>query len=69
MCVSSNSNIVFPYKICNINIKDKIIKNKEDKDHAVQYDICQYWILMKRNNLNNVDYKYLQRSNDPCFSI
>ena len=24
---------------------------------------------MKCNNLNNVDYKYLQRSNDPSFSI
>ena len=45
MCVSSNSNIVFSYKICNINIKDKIIKNKEDKDRAVQYDIVSFGFI------------------------
>ena len=57
MCVSSNSNIVFPHKLCNTNIKDKIIK-----DSAVQYDICQFWIHAKCNNLNHSHYQYLQGS-------
>ena len=63
-CVSSNSNIVFPHKLCNTNIKDKIIK-----DSAVQYDICQFWIHAKCNNLNHIHYQYLQESNDPWLSI
>ena len=36
MCVSSNSNIVFPCKVFDINIKDE--------DSAVQCDIFQFWI-------------------------
>ena len=59
MCISSNSNITFPCKTCNTNIKDT--------DSAAQCDICQFWIQMKCNNLNHVDYKYLQGSNDPWF--
>ena len=61
MCVSSNSNIVFPCKIYNTNIKDT--------DSAAQYVICQFWIHMKGNNLNHIDYKYLQGSNDSWFCI
>ena len=48
-------------KICNTNIKDK--------DNAAQCDIYQFWIHMKRNNLNYINYKYLQGSNDPWFCI
>ena len=61
MCVPSNSNIVFPSKICNININNK--------DRAVQCDICQFWIHIKCNKLNHIDYKYLQGSNDPWYCI
>ena len=61
MCVSSNSNITIPCKICNTNIKNT--------DIAAQCDICQFWIHMKCNNLNHIDYKYLQGSNDPWFCI
>ena len=61
MYVSSNSNIVFPCKICNINI------NK--KDSAVQCEICQFWIHIKSKRLNHIDFKYLQVSNDPWYCI
>ena len=61
MCVSSDSNIVFPCKICNTNIKHT--------DSPAQYNICQFWVHMKYNNLNHTDYKYLQGSNDTWFCI
>ena len=60
MCISSNSDII-PFKICNTNIKDT--------DSAAQCDICQFCIHMKHNNLNHIDYKYLQGSNDAWFCI
>ena len=52
MCVSSNSNMVFPCKVCNTNIKDT--------DISARCNICHFWIHMKCNNLNHIDYKYLQ---------
>ena len=61
MSISSNSNITFLCKICNTNIKDT--------DRAAKCDICQFWIHMKCINLNHVDHKYLQGSNDPWFCI
>ena len=61
MRISSNSNIIFPCKICNTNIKDT--------DSTAQCDICQFWIHTKCNNLNHIDYKYLQGSNDLWFCI
>ena len=61
MCDSSNSNIVLPCKICNININNK--------DSAIQCDISQFWIHIKCNKLNHIDYKYLQGSNYPCYCI
>ena len=51
MCISSNSNINFPCKVCNICIKDT--------GSVAECDICQFWIHMKCNNLNHNDYKYL----------
>ena len=53
--------IAFSSKIYNTNIKDK--------DSAAHCDICQFWIHMKCNNLNHIDYKYVQGSNDPWFCI
>ena len=61
MCIPSYSNIVFPCKICNTNIKDT--------DSASQHDNSQFLIHMKYNDLNDIDYKYLQGSNDPSFCI
>ena len=61
MCISSNSNTVYPCKICNTEIKDT--------DSAAQWDICQFWIHMKSKNLNYIDYKYLHGSSDPWLCI
>ena len=61
MCVPSNSNIVFPCKICNININNKF--------RAVHWCHCQFWIHIKCNKLSHIDYKYLQGSNDPWYCI
>ena len=58
----STSNIVFPS--CNI-----CGKSVSDKDDAIQCDICQAWIHLKCNKLNNIDYKYLQGSSDPWFCL
>ena len=61
MCVPSDSNIVFHCKICNININNK--------DRAVWCDSCQFWIHIKCNKLNHIDYKNLEGSNDPWYYI
>ena len=53
--------MVFPWKICNINIKDT--------DSAAQCDIYQFWIHVKCNSLNHIDAKYLQGSSAPWFCI
>ena len=42
----------FPCKVC--------AKNIQDKDKAVQCDLCELWIHIKCNNLNYLDYRYLQ---------
>ena len=35
-------------------------KNVHDKDKAVQCDLCELWIHIKCNNLNYLDYRYIQ---------
>ena len=54
-------NIVFP---CNI-----YEKSANDKDDAIQRDICQVWIHLICNKLNHINYKYLQLSSDPWFCL
>ena len=61
MCISSNSNITFPCKIGNANIKET--------DSAAHCGVFQFWIHMKCNNRNHTNYRYLQGSNDPWFCI
>ena len=61
MCFSSNFNMTILCKTCDTNIKNT--------DSAAQCDICQFWIHIRCNNLNHIDSKYLQGSNDPCFCI
>lgn len=56
MCISSNSDITFPQIICNNYTKYT--------DSAGKYDICQFWIHIKCNNLNNINYWYLQGSDE-----
>ena len=42
----------FPCRICT--------KNVHHKDKAVQCNLCELWIHIKCNNLNYLDYRYLQ---------
>ena len=65
MCISINvNNIVYSCKICHVNVNNK--------GSASQCDICQSWVheSVKCNQLNHIDYKYLQGSDDLwyCFS-
>ena len=51
----------FPCRICE--------KNVSDKDRAVQCDLCGLWVHIKCNNLNYLDYRYLQNSNESWYCI
>ena len=51
----------FPCKICAKNVSDKV--------KAVQYDLCELWVYIKCNNLNYLDYSYLQNSNEYWYCI
>ena len=51
----------FPCRICE--------KNVSDKDKAVQSDFCELWVHTKCNNLNYLDYRYLQNSNESWYCI
>ena len=44
-------------------------KNVSDKDKAVQCDLCELWVHVKCNNLNYLDYRYLQNSNEFWYCI
>ena len=55
------SSINFLCKVCE--------KNVNDSDQAIQCDLCDYWIHINCNNLNYIDYKFLQNSSDPCYCI
>ena len=62
ICISRNvNNIVYPCKICHLNVNNK--------DSAAQCDICQSWVHIKCNRLNHIDYKYLQGSNEPWYCL
>ena len=62
MCISRNVNsIVYPCKICHLNVNNK--------DSAAQCDISQSWVHVKCNKLNHIDYKYLQGSNEPWYCL
>ena len=62
MCISKNANnIVYPCKICHVNVNNK--------GSAAQCDICQSWVHIKCNKLNHIDYKYLQGSYEPWYCL
>ena len=44
-------------------------KNLYDKDKAVQYDLCEFRIHIKCNNLNYLDYRYLQNCDNSWYYI
>ena len=56
-----SSAIKFPCKICENNVTNS--------DQAIQCDLCDSWVHIKCNDLNYIDYKLLQNSNDPWFCI
>ena len=51
----------FPCRICT--------KNVHDKDKPVQCDLCELWIHIKCNNLDYLDYKYLQNCDESWYCI
>ena len=51
----------FPCKIC--------AKNVQDKDKSVQCDLCELWDHIKCNNLNYLDYRYLQNCDESWYCI
>ena len=51
----------FPCRIC--------AKNVSDKDKAIQCDLCKLWVHIICNNLNYLDYRYLQNSNESWYCI
>ena len=62
MCIPINvNNIVYPCKICHVNVNNK--------HSAAQWDTCQSWIHMKCNKLNHIDYKHLQGLHDTWYCL
>ena len=51
----------FPSRICT--------KNVHNKDKAVQCDLCEFWIHIKCNNLNYLDYRHLQNCDESWYCI
>ena len=49
----------FPCKICAKNVSKNV--------KAVKYDLCELWTHIKCNNLNCLDYRYLQNSNESWY--
>ena len=51
----------FPCKISAKNVSENV--------KAVQCDLCELWVHIKCNNLNYLDYRYLQNSNESWYCI
>ena len=51
----------FPCKICAKNVSKNV--------KAVQCDLCELWVHIKCNNLNYLDYRSLQNSNESWYCI
>ena len=56
-----SSAIKLPHKICENNVTYY--------NQTMQCDLCASWVHIKCNDLNYIDYKLLQNSNDPWFCI
>ena len=52
--------------MCNIN-QPICAKNTHDKDKAVKCDLCKLWIHIKCNNLNYLDYRYVQNCDESWY--
>ena len=44
-------------------------ENVSDNNNATLCDLCQTWVHIKCNNLNYIDYKYLQGCNKPWYCL
>ena len=44
-------------------------KNVSENVKTVQCDLCELWVHIKCNNLNYLDYRYLQNSNESWYCI
>ena len=53
--------INFLWKVCG--------KNVNDNDRAIQCEFCNYWTHIDCNNLDCIDYKFFQSSNDSWYCI
>ena len=53
------NNTQFPCKMCRLNV------NKNAK--AIQCDLSKCWVHIECTQLDYIDYKYFQSSNDPQF--
>ena len=51
----------FPCKICTKNVSENV--------NAVQFDLCKLKLHIKCNNLNYLDYRYLENSNESWYSV
>ena len=56
-----SSAIKFARKICENNVTNS--------EQAIQCDLCNSWDHIKCNDVNYIEYKFLQNSNDPWFGI
>ena len=58
------------YLTPSINIPCKVCgKYVNDNDRSIQCELYNYWIHINCNNLNYIDYKFLQNSSDPWYCI
>ena len=57
-------NIHHPKFLCRI-----YAKNVEDKDKAVQCDLCELWIHIKCSKLNYLNYRYVQNCDESWYSL
>ena len=53
--------ITFPCSICT--------KTVDDNDKSIYCAKCNLWVHVKCNNLNFLDYQYLNVNDDPWFSL
>ena len=51
----------FPCMICAKNVSENV--------KAVQCHLCERWVHIKCNNLNNIDYSYLRNNNESWYCI
>ena len=56
-----SSAITFSCKNCKNNVTNS--------SKAIQCDLCDSWVHIKCNDLDYIDYQFLQNSNDPWFCI